>query len=375
MSAEWDAEAAGISEPRPDLSESAPEVVRYIEALEAALGAAQQQARSEGRSRGDSRGESAGTDGPGIMEDPTTVNVITISRQGRAKRTPRHLYGRQRRGGMGVFDLETGEQDQPDFLLLGDVQGALTFITNQGRAFRMNIADLPETAVHARGENILGRFPLREGEHPAVVFTDPLPGEPGAYLSLISARGQVRRIGSQYLGKSLQPGTVLHNAAEGGEPAACCWSTGGDDLVLITRQGLGIRFAERHVPVRGCLGMRVEPGDGIVAAVACGEADGVFLLGEDGKGTIRLMSGFSANKSPGAGGKIAMKADRIVGAVPVKGSQMEENTDIFALSRLGKMIRFGAGEVPPKEGVVQGVNCMNLRADQCVAVAAAVVGA
>ena len=69
-----------------------------------------------------------------------------------------------------------------------------------------------------------------------------------------------------------------------------------------------------------------------------------------------------------------MKADALVGCVPVH-AQMDERTDIFALSRLGKIIRFGAAEVPAKEGVVQGVNCMALRADECVALAAAVVEA
>lgn len=92
----------------------------------------------------------------------------------------------------------------------------------------------------------------------------------------------------------------------------------------------------------------------------------MFLLAQDGKGTVRLMSGFTANKSPGAGGKVAMKAETIVGAVAV-----DDHSDIFAISRLGKIIRFRASETPPKEGVVQGVNCMNLRADECVALAGA----
>jgi len=81
-------------------------------------------------------------------------------------------------------------------------------------------------------------------------------------------------------------------------------------------------------------------------------------------GTIRLMSCFGANKAPGAGGKIAMKAEDVVGAVVV-----EENDDLFVISRLSKMIRFQAAEVPAKEGVVQGVRCMALRADEAVAVA------
>jgi DNA gyrase/topoisomerase IV subunit A len=93
-----------------------------------------------------------------------------------------------------------------------------------------------------------------------------------------------------------------------------------------------------------------------------GEA--IFLLGADGRGTIRLMSGFAPNKAPGGGGKVAMKTDHLVGAVAAT-----PQDDLFIQSRLSKLIRSRAAEVPAKEGVVQGVNCMALRADECAVVA------
>ncbi len=95
---------------------------------------------------------------------------------------------------------------------------------------------------------------------------------------------------------------------------------------------------------------------------------GVFLLTADGKGTIRLLPGFTANKSPGTGGKVAMKTEALIGATAVDNQQ-----DIFVISQLGKIIRFQAAEVPAKEGVVQGVNCMGLRADGCTALASCTV--
>ncbi|HRO89532.1 MAG TPA: DNA gyrase C-terminal beta-propeller domain-containing protein, partial [Promineifilum sp.] len=141
---------------------------------------------------------------------------------------------------------------------------------------------------------------------------------------------------------------------------------GAGDLFLASREGKGIRFMERQVPVRGCLGIRLDPTDEAVAVAAVGPEDGVFLLGEDGQGTVRLMSGFSANKAPGAGGKVAMKSDRVVGA-----ARVGVDDELFVISRLGKLIRFAAEEIPFKEGVVQGVACMSLRADEAVAIAVA----
>ena len=89
---------------------------------------------------------------------------------------------------------------------------------------------------------------------------------------------------------------------------------------------------------------------------------GVFLLGQDGKGTIRLMSGFNPNKTPGGSGKISMKTDHLISALTVT-----EQDDLFILTRLCKIIRFRAEEVPSTEGVVQGVICISLRGDEVVA--------
>ena len=331
---------------RPDLSGIIPEVVAYIEALEAALDNAE-----------DEGGRSARQEAPlEPSEPPTTKQLVTISANGFGKRTPRHYYLRQRRSGMGIFDLDSGDTDPPAFLLSVEESAGLILITNQGRAFRTDVRALPQTDIRSRGAALLADFPLRSDEKLAIVA----PDQGGSYLVLVSVRGQVRRIGSQYLGKSLQPGTMIYNINEGGAPAAACWTSGNEELLIATRQGKAIRFAERLVPVRGCLGLRVDPGDAVVGVAGASEESGVFLLTDDGKGTIRLMRGFSANKSPGASGKVVMKTETLVGAYAVKAGD-----DVFAISALGKIIRFQADEVPAKEGVVQGVNCMSLRNDHC----------
>jgi DNA gyrase subunit A len=343
---------------RPELINVPADVVAYIEALESELARMREDERASGREEPPLE----------LNEPPTTINLISISAQGVAKRTPRHLYGRQRRGGMGIFDLDAGDGDVPAFLAMADVSTGLILLTNHARAFRVAVQEIVAREVRARGESLIARFPFRPDERLAVVMADtPLQG--GAYAIVVSERGQVRRIAKQYLGPNLQPGTVLYDVKEGGAPAATCWSSGSEEIFIVTRQAQAIRFAERLVPVRGCLGLRVDPGDQVVGVAAAPAEGGVFLLSADGKGTVRLMNGFAANKAPGAGGKVAMKADIIVGAVAAS-----ESTDIFAISRLGKIIRFQAAEVPAKEGVVQGVNCMALRADECVAVAGGVVG-
>jgi DNA gyrase subunit A len=350
---------------RPDLTRVSPEVAAYIEALETEL--AQLRAAGHPTTRGVStRGSTFiaanETEEPPIpaepSEPPTTLNVITISAGGRVKRTPRHLYYRQRRGGMGVFDMENVDGDGPAFLTIADVAQGLVLLTDLGRAFRIPVVDLPETPLNSRGQPLGNRLPLIAGEKLAVIF----PDSGGTYLTMVTQRGQVRRMRHHYFGPSLVPGTQMHDVREGGAPAAACWSDGDGELFIVTGKGDGIRFAERQVPVRGCLGIRVDPDDAVTGAVPVKLDGGVFLLGNDGKGTIRLMAGFTANKGPGSGGKTAFKAERVVAAMPAGADD-----DLFIISQLGKIIRFRADEVPAKEGVVQGVNCMALRNDETTA--------
>lgn len=332
---------------RPDLSQTPADVLAYIEALEAEL--ARLRGRAEPRAAA-----------PALPDEPPTPHaIVTISRRGAAKRTPRHLYGRQRRGGMGVFDLDTADDDPPSLLAHVSENDTLLLFTSDGRAFRLPAAKLPESPVRARGVALADLLPLRPGER----VVGALAEGGGQYIILLSQRGWVRRVRASYLGGSLIPGTSFHDLKEGGPLVAACWSGGSDDLFLASREGKAIRFMETQVPARGCLGIRLDVTDAAVAAAAVGAADGVCLLGADGQGTVRLMSGFAANKAPAAAGKVAMKSDQLVGTARVRAGD-----ELFIISRLGKLIRFAADEIPAKEGVVQGVACMALRADEATTV-------
>jgi DNA gyrase subunit A len=291
------------------------------------------------------------------------VQVITISRLGQIKRTPRHFYGRQRRGGMGVFDLQMGEDDGPQVVTLADASDRLLLFSDLGRGFRLEVSNLPEEDVRARGASLRTLLPLQDEER----IVAALPARGGAHVILASERGWVRRVRSSFFAGALIPGTSFHETNQGGPLAAACWSPGDADLFIVTRQGLAIRFSESQVSGRtGALGLRVAAGDAVVGVTPVYEQGGAFIADAAGQGTIRLMTGFRPNKSPGAAGKQAMKSEEVIGTAAVS-----PEDDLFLISRLGKMIRFSAGDVPAKESAVQGVNCMSLRADATVALASA----
>lgn len=338
---------------RPDLSQIPIDVRAYIEALEQQLLTLQHNVMQNSTPQ-----VSDDVPEPEFSEPPTSINVIVVSQAGEAKRTPRHLYGRQRRGGMGVFDVDLPDDDMPALLAIADVHEHLLLFTNQGRAFRLAVNTIPETAVRGRGQMLADGLPFRPGERIVAV----LAADQGQQVTLASQKGWVRQIHRARLGSSLIPGMSFFDTGKHGAVVAACWSGGQEDLFIATRHGLGIRFADRQIHQQGNLGIRVDPGDEVVAITAVADSGSVFLVGADGKGTIRQMEGFRANKAPGASGKVAMKTDSLVTAVAVTAA-----ADLFLISQTSKIIRFQADEVPPKTGVVQGVNCMNLRNDMVTA--------
>jgi len=358
-----DEQDSGVAENRPDLSAVAPEVLSYIEQLEAEVTRLRTSALSAaGSGRRIARAEVSFEP----SEPPTTINILTISQNALIKRTPRHLYARQRRSGMGIFDLDVAEGDQPRFLVSTDESAGVVLITNQGRVFRIETSSLVESPVRDKGESLHDILPLRDGE----AITIAMSNEGGSQVIIVTDRGQLRRYAGHHFNQNFQQGMEIFNVQDVGIPVASCWTSGGMELFIATRQGRAIRFAEKLVPVRGCLGMRVEMGDEIISIAAAPEDGAVFMVTESGKGTIRLLSGFSANKAPGSGGKTAMKTDALIGVMGV-----DAGDDLFIISEQGKIIRFRADDVPAKAGVVQGVNCMALRADSCVAMVTSLVEA
>ena len=342
---------------RPDLSQVSPSVREYIAFLEAELEALR--ARSKPRIHGE---VDADLDNPAIGvfpdEPPTTLHVITYTNNFLAKRTARHLYSRQRRGGMGVFDLETPEDEPLAGITVADEGQSVLLFTSLGRVFRLPVSQILTTDVRARGQTLAGRLILLSDESLISILPDVASGA----VAMVSRRGWVRYLRHHIFGEYMKPGVVLMDVRQFGPLAAACRTTGDSDLFVATRQGKAIRFSAKLVPPAGGPGIRLEENDSPVAITAVDDESTVFMVDSEGNGTIRAMASFAANKSAGGGGKIAMKTDSLVSACRV-----EPDDEIFLISHLGKIIRFYANEVPVKDGIVQGVHCMALRADQVAA--------
>jgi len=341
---------------RPDLSNSPPNIREYIESLESELEILLAGAKKKKKSRDERKVEARAE----IAEPATTINLIVATADGFAKRTPRHEYIRQRRGGMGIFDIETKEEHPPSLLVIADRDQYLLAITNQARVFRIPVKAILETEVRSRGLSIVNKIGLLPDESLSVLLPDKTEG----YLAAISENGMVRLLRHHVFGEYMKPGTPLYNHINFGLITAGCWTPGDADLFIATKKGRAIRFSEKLVSPKGSQGIRLSPGDSPIGITSVTDSSGVLLLGTDGKGIIRLMSGFAPNKSLGGGGKLALKTNQLMCA-----QNVDDCEDVFVITKLSKLIRFGVDEIPNKDGVVQGVVYMTLRADEPTAVA------
>lgn len=339
---------------RPDLNNIRADVLAYIEYLEARL------ATIEAKRSHTQRAEELEIHHEAALpeEPPTTDGLISLSASGKIKRTLRHLYSRQHRSGMGVFDLDIDLPDYPAAVQAAADSANLLLFTNRARVFRLPADKMDTVEVRAKGDDLSLRFPLEEDEH----FVAVLPDRASGYIALASQRGRIRILRHHVFGEHMRPGTAMYRPEEFGILASVCWTPGNADLLLITERGMGIRFAEKLVNPQGELGIKLAEGDSLVSVLSVDDDSAVFMVSADGRGTIRKMASFAPNKSTGGSGKIAMRSDHIAGALAI-----EPKDDIFLISRLAKIIRFPANEVPETEGVVQGVVCMQLRADDVVA--------
>ncbi len=333
---------------KPDLTGINSEVLAYIEYLEGKL--ANTKRPSSGRS-------SASVSASEPTEPETTMQVITISQNGMIKRTARHHYARQKRAGMGVFELDLPEDDRPAKIILADEQSELIALTNFARVYKIPVAQIHEAAVRAKGTplaDLYRSFGMHEKEH-VVTF---LAGS-GNQIAILTEKGYAITRNKNFL----KNGAILYDVNTIEPPMAACWSTGQDELFIGTKNGLGIRFSTKQVSSRGTSAIRLDADDELLGIAAVEPNGGVLLVSDDGRGTIRLMEGFRPNKSPGGGGKVALKAEKMVGMAAANPAD-----DIFIASALSKMIRFNAGDIPAKTGAVQGVHLMSLRADEVSAV-------
>lgn len=301
---------------------------------------------------------------PDLSAPPSKTMVITMSYGGIAKRTPANYYGKQRRGGIGIYDLRTRDDDPVYRVVVADQDMDLLVFTTLGQAYRLPVSQIPLAEVRGKGEDIVAMLSLTASEIISVLL--PVPVETGAgYVTVASQGGFIRHYRRAVLGPGIVQGTTLWDAKEVlGPPIAACLTSGNEHVLLATQQGMGIRFPESTIPLRGIQAIKLQENDSVVGLLPVKENSSVAIVTADGQGARRLMEGFAANQAPGGQGKILIKSQAVAAV-----AEGEDGQELMCISKFAKIIHFDAEEIPAKTAPVQGVVVMEVRGDEVVAMA------
>ena len=302
--------------------------------------------------------------------------VVTITRMGYVKRTSADTYRTQNRGGMGVMGLSTREEDFVEHLLVGSTHDWLLIFTNRGRVHRLRCYQIPEAGRQARGTNLVNLIQVDPGERvQAVIPMESLEigPEDGRYLILATRRGVVKRTPIAEYANLRNVGLKAIVLAEEDELISAQLSTGDQEIILATHDGMGIRFHEslvrpQHRVSRGVRGIRLREGDFAVDMDLVEEGRNLLAITSNGYGKRTDFDLFRTQNRGGYGLK-AMRLSPKTGAL-VAMKVVDDGLEVMMISEEGVIIRTTARSIPTLGRATQGVRVMRLReGDQVVAVA------
>ena len=292
----------------------------------------------------------------------------TLSNAGYIKRLPVDTYRTQRRGGRGVSGQSLKEEDYVKNLFIASTHDYVLFFTNTGRVHRKKGYLIPEAGRTARGTNIVNILPLEQGERVTAMlltreFTDH------EYLMMVTRGGTVKRIRLDALYTARKAGIRALSLEDGDELIAVLKTNGSDNILLATRQGMAICFAETDVrpmgrDAAGVRGIRLDDGDEVVSAAVAAEGKSLLTVTENGYGKRTAVESYlrGEDRQPQTrGGKglrnyrLTEKTGLVAGAAIV-----DDTNDVMLIESGGVVLRTPAASINLYGRDTQGVILMRI---------------
>ena len=292
----------------------------------------------------------------------------TLSNAGYIKRLPVDTYRTQRRGGRGVSGQSLKEEDYVKNLFIASTHDYVLFFTNTGRVHRKKGYLIPEAGRTARGTNIVNILPLEQGERVTAMlltreFTDH------EYLMMVTRGGTVKRIRLDALYTARKAGIRALSLDDGDELIAVLKTNGSDKILLATRQGMAICFAETDVrpmgrDAAGVRGIRLDDGDEVVSAAVAAEGKSLLTVTENGYGKRTAVEAYlrGEDRQPQTrGGKglrnyrLTEKTGLVAGAAIV-----DDTNDVMLIESGGVVLRTPAASINLYGRDTQGVILMRI---------------
>jgi DNA gyrase subunit A len=284
---------------------------------------------------------------------------ITISHKGFIKRTPVSSFRSQRRGGKGVIGAGSHDEDYVQHLFTASTHDYMMFFMNNGRVYVEKVFDIPEGTRISKGRSIVNVLELQKDERIAAMI--PVKDfDESMHLVMATSNGIVKKTNlSDY--KNFRRGGIIGINIDDGDSLIGVQLTGGEDeLCMITRKGMSIRFKETDLrdqgrATRGVKGITLKgKGDCVVTIEAVKENATLMIAGQNGQGKRTAFDQYRLQKRGGSG-IIAMKTTSVAGALSVT-----EEDEIMLLTNGGQAVRTRVKEVRIIGRTTQGVRLINL---------------
>ena len=302
-----------------------------------------------------------GYNGDMSMEDliPEEEVVVTITRGGYIKRTRSDQYRSQHRGGKGIKGASLRGDDVVEHFFVTTTHSWILFFTNLGRVYRAKGYELQEAGRDAKGQHIANLLEFQGGEHIAQVM-ELKSYDDAEYLVLATRGGMVKKSRLSDYDTNRTAGLIAINLREGDEVVSAFTVSDKDDILLVSRNGMSLRFHADDASLRpmgrstsGVTGMKFRDGDELISANVVTEGSFVFVVTEGGYAKRTSVDEYRVQGRNGFGIKVAkLVEDR--GAL-VGGLIVDEEDEVLVVMASGKVVRSNVNEVPAKGRDTMGV--------------------
>ncbi|MCR4744188.1 MAG: DNA gyrase subunit A [Lachnospiraceae bacterium] len=314
---------------------------------------------------GDDRKTEIGFDAGEIAdEDMITLEntVITMTHLGYIKRMSVDNFSAQNRGGKGIKGITTIEDDYIEDLLMTTTHNYIIFFTNLGRAYRLKAYEIPEASRNARGIAIVNLLQMLPNEK--ITATIPIKDyDEDRYLFMVTKNGKVKKTRVMDFSHINKRGIKAINLLDGDELIEVKQTRKDQDLFVVTKSGMCIRFKESDVRAMGrdsigVKAMNLKDDDEIVGMQTDSQGDSLLLVTENGMGKRTKLSEFNGQKRGGMGHfcyKLNEKTGAIIGVKAVN-----DEHEVMLITDAGTIIQIRANDVSVLGRSARGVKLMNL---------------
>ena len=293
---------------------------------------------------------------------PEQQSVITLTHGGYIKRQPMEVYRTQRRGGRGISGVARKDEDFVEDMFITSTHDYVLFFTNRGKMYRMKGYEIPETGRAARGSHVVNLLPIEKDEKiSAMIRVNEVEND--SYLVMVTKNGTIKRTELSAYRNVRKGGIIAINLEEGDELAWVRNTTGADELIIATRQGVAIRFAESDVrpmgrTATGVRAIRLDEGDEVIAMATCEEGGYLLTVTESGQGRRTPLEEYRTQNRGGRGVRNYDCEGRgtLVAGVRVVG----EEDDVILIADDGIIIRIPVNQIAVQSRYGGGVHAMRL---------------